>query len=104
MVLHTDGAIEEFKTEWSLEFAQSVVGGLIEAVDANGMSIYINEEGKILGLPANDLATALWENGWGHDVLVGDALLVGGLDRHGNDTSLTEKQVQAVYGWAKDVL
>ena len=87
MVLQTNGSIEEFRTEWSLKMAQEIVGGLIEAVSLTGATMYINEEGKILGLPANDLATQIWHDdlykrgcavGW--DVIVGDVLIVGDTD------------------------
>ena len=72
---------------------QQAVGGLIEAIDLDDppMSFFANEEGKLIGLPINRRATALW---WlhspaacGYDVLAGDAVLIGRPDPHGETQS-----------------
>ena len=110
MVLQTNGSIEEFRTEWSLKMAQEIVGGLIEAVSLTGATMYINEEGKILGLPANDLATQIWHDdlykrgcavGW--DVIVGDVLIVGDTDARGNDTSISDAWRSIAYETQDDM-
>lgn len=78
----------------SLEDYQAAVGGWIEAVDLPGfgVTIYVNEEGLLRQLPFNSRASFLW---WYHvpearqkAMLVGDAVLVGLPDRHGDTTDL----------------
>ncbi|ROP38970.1 DUF3846 domain-containing protein [Saccharothrix texasensis] len=71
---------------------RQIVGGNLEVVtlDRPPVSLYLNEEGKLEGLPVNPRATAL---AWVHnsalraatDVIVGPAFIVGPVDRHGDD-------------------
>jgi hypothetical protein len=61
---------------------QQIVGGNIEHFSGNGdWHGYCNEEGKLLKLPINDLATsfAIIKLGWDYasDVIVGDAVFLG---------------------------
>ena len=82
---------------------QSFVGGHIEAVygyrtpegdnaDQPRITFYLNEEGKIHGLPENGLATALWwhynRDAIGRDILLGPVIILGGFDDKGDNTSL----------------
>ena len=81
------------------------VGGWIEAVasDDNTVTLWINEEGKLLGLPVNVVATKLW---WGlcpaatnRDVLCGPVVVSGGPDANGDTKSVPaalERQLLAV--------
>ena len=80
-------AVKEFN---SIEDYQSVLGGYIEAISAGegGLSIFANEEGKLIGLPLNRRATLLWhlrlypyQPG---DVLAGDVVLVGPTNARGD--------------------
>lgn len=73
---------------------QSVVGGLFDVVDLSDLSatVYVNDEGLIIGLPVNPRATYLW---WlcvpaAREVsfLVGDAVIIGMPDAEGNDTDI----------------
>lgn len=71
---------------------QAIVGGLIEPVTLNrgaDDTLYLNEEGKIIGLPVNSIATDLALNvlQW-RDVIVGDVVIVGPLDEEGYDTDI----------------
>ena len=53
--------IEDNKDEPDLKTAQDFVGGLVECVTfPNGDLLIVNEEGKLMGLPLNPEATALW--------------------------------------------
>ncbi len=74
----------------ALRQLQGLVGGYIEGVTLrNGHMLYINEEGKLKGLPVNDVATDLARDvlsPW--DVIVGDAVLVGPPDAEGGDTAV----------------
>jgi hypothetical protein len=79
-----------------LEDYQAAVGGWIEAVDLPdlGITIYVNDEGCLNGLPVNSRVSFLW---WYHvpearqsTMLLGDAVLVGMPDRSGNVTDLPD--------------
>ena len=53
--------IKDSKDEPSLEQAQEFVGGYVEGITfPNGDYLIVNEEGKLMGLPLNPEATALW--------------------------------------------
>jgi Domain of unknown function (DUF3846) len=82
---------------------QQLVGGLVEhvALAKPPSGMYFNEEGKVRGLPLNRRATLLL---WLHnpafryaDVITGDALLVGPVDRDGYDTNAPEELVQTLF-------
>jgi hypothetical protein len=82
-------ALEMPDGDGSLQSMQQAVGGYIEHVATNEarFDIWCNEEGKLTGLPLNELATqflyATDPNWVGHDVLVGPVLLTGGADNEG---------------------
>ena len=72
---------------------QAAVGGFIAPVDIEdrGITVYVNDEGIVMGLPINARATALW---WlwspqvrNRDALFGDAVIVGLPDHQGDTTS-----------------
>lgn len=68
---------------------QALVGGYIEHVDFGIYGLYLNEEGKLNGLPINRLATELWSAAYGPtDILVGPVVLVGLANEDGDDTDL----------------
>ena len=53
--------INDVKDEPTLESAQEFVGGYVECITfPNGDVLIVNEEGKLMGLPLNPEATALW--------------------------------------------
>ena len=53
--------ITDQKDEPNLKEAQKFVGGYVEGITfPNGDYLIINEEGKLMGLPLNPEATALW--------------------------------------------
>ena len=53
--------IEDKKDEPTLESAQDFVGGYVECITfPNGDVLIVNEEGKLMQLPLNPEATALW--------------------------------------------
>lgn len=79
---------------------QAVVGGWVETVyipTPPPTTLLVNEEGKVRGFGRNVRATALW---WvldplarHHDVIVGDAGLVGSSRGRGTLTSLNEELI-----------
>jgi hypothetical protein len=77
--------IENSKDEPSLKQAQEFVGGYVEGITfPNGDYLIINEEGKLIGLPLNPEATALWRATFDNDnyitgrkdFVVGPAILI----------------------------
>jgi len=89
-VIKTDGTDEVREVENDLDTFQALVGGWIEAVGLdNGATVYLNEEGKIHGLPFNALAHELLHQHSGvspHDYIVGDVFVTGGPDEEGEET------------------
>ena len=55
--------IEDQKDEPDLKQAQDFVGGMVQGIQfPNGDYMIMNEEGKLLNLPLNPEATALWRS------------------------------------------
>ncbi len=81
MLVKTDGTTTPVKpkdgAKFSLEELQGFVGGYIEMVTVRiqgfPLAAFINEEGKLKGLPLNHAATVLYGNP--HDVIVGDMIV-----------------------------
>ena len=77
--------IKNSKDEPSLKEAQEFVGGYVEGITfPNGDYLIINEEGKLMNLPLNPEATALWRATFDNDnyitgrndFVVGPAILI----------------------------
>ena len=77
--------ITESKYEPTLEEAQEFVGGYVEGITfPNGDYLIMNEEGKLMNLPLNPEATALWRSTFtadkyafgSDDFVVGPAILI----------------------------
>lgn len=97
--VNTDGT-HEFMTvgeDDELGTYQNVVGGFIEHVGFPlfGLSMYINEEGKLDDLPMNLFATKLWAAEYGHtDYIVGNVVIFNGeVTDDGESVGLTSEQV-----------
>lgn len=101
-------SVHDFPAEYDgqlLEGLQRAVGGWIEAVVVGGPdhavigephTIYLNEEGKLQGLPVNDVATRLTRGilpAW--DMVVGDVVLVR-TDEDGDTISVTDQAIAAI--------
>lgn len=72
-----------------LEDMQKIVGGHIECVQLpHDIDLWLNEEGKLEGLPAN---IALFHNGEVVDIIVGDVFFASH-DDEGDSTSLNDIQ------------
>ena len=67
------------------------VGGLIQAVDLKpDLTLWCNEEGKIISLPLNIIASHMWERSFGQtDIILGDCVFTGGTDEDGETTELS---------------
>lgn len=68
------------------------VDGLIQAVDLRpGLTIWVNEEGKLVNLPVNVIGTHLWEKSFGMtDIIVGNCVFTGSSDDEGETTELSQ--------------
>jgi hypothetical protein len=79
-----------------LELLQKAVGGLIEAVDlGDNLTMWVNEEGKMYGLPINPMATMLWEKHFGFtDIIVGDVIFTGGTGSEGETLGLNAETAE----------
>lgn len=85
---------------------QEVVGGRVEAVVlgpgnvvAPGHALYLNEEGKLNGLPVNEIATRMTRGVLAfNDMIVGDVALVGPADEDGDETDPDEAVLERVLG------
>lgn len=98
LVLTTDNTIEvEQDTDEFVSYAtlSRAVGGMIEAVTLpSGLTLWVNEEGKLDGLPVNEYATRLFVSAFGAvDVIVGNAIITGGADDEGETLGLTDEEV-----------
>lgn len=74
----------------SLKKLQDAVGGLIQAVDLHDdLTLWCNEEGKLIGLTPNVIGTHLYEKNFGMvDVIMGDVVFTGGTDDEGDNLGL----------------
>lgn len=96
-----------------LRWYQEKLGGYIEAVTIrtiltdSGMTdvnctVFVNEEGKLHGLPTNHRATDLCAveiGGWIRDVIVGAAVVTGPADYEGETTSCPNDVVAIIREW-----
>jgi hypothetical protein len=108
LVIKTDGTKEIilFTEDTFLKRAQGVVGGLIQLVPLGKMSVdlYLNEEGKLNGLPQNPIATALWSEEYGlTDYIVGDVIITGGVNSEGETIGLTNGQLATLYDYNRQI-
>ena len=84
------------REHWKYEDIRDAVGGWIECVSLkNDGDMYINEEGKLIDLPVNDVATLLADH-FGYrrqffDLIVGDAIIFGPVNNEGENTEVTYK-------------
>lgn len=79
LVIHTNGVSEQRPVDTNLSSLQAIVGGFIEAVTLPDCHLYCNEEGKLTGLPFNQLASLFaWSLGWPRsDMLCGSVVFLG---------------------------
>lgn len=103
-----DGFVEvnNFDPARSYELISGAVEGWIEATpivfDGNQYTMWVNEEGKINGLPLNVAATALWQASNGDsDWIVGNAYITGGVDDEGESLGIPGDQACALAATAE---
>lgn len=98
--IKTTGEVIELDiTADSLTTLQTAVGGWVQAIDiTTDMTMWCNEEGKLISLPHNPFAQFMWDKSFGTytDYIVGDIVLTGGTDEDGATLGLTDEQVQVI--------
>jgi hypothetical protein len=102
-IISTDGEVELIELAPGYKQIQKVVGGTFDVVASRSgeTSFWIHDEGKLIGLEVNTVATKLlWELNpafRNRDVLVGTVLVTGGADDEGETLGLSEEFKLAVY-------
>jgi hypothetical protein len=109
LLVRTDGTTErvEYNSDTEYSTLSGGVGGFIEAVTlSNDLILWVNEEGKMNGLPINTVASRWYDNrfGAGYDIMVGNAVFTGGVDEEGYTNGLTESQLTAIEEGAKHLV
>lgn len=102
LVVKTDGTYEVIDQEWNYDQINRAVGGWIQAVyfPHYKAEAYVHEEGKVIGLPENVVATNVWYNSGAQillgDFLVGDVVFFGEVDEEGNNTEVPAEIVAEI--------
>jgi hypothetical protein len=90
----TTGAVEELDmTADGLQVLQTAVGGWVQAIDLDDeLTMWLNEEGKLVGLAHNPYAQLAWDKRFGAhtDYMVGDVVFTGGTDEEGATLGLDQ--------------
>lgn len=98
LIVKADGTVQELES-LSLTALQTAVGGWVQAIDLSPeVSLWCNEEGKLVGLPHNPHAQILWDEafGAGTDFIVGDVVFTGTPDSEGETQGLSETTAQRI--------
>jgi len=108
LIIRTTGEIEfaDFEAGNSYDTIKDAVGGWIECVHlpSLGADLWVNEEGKLIGLPINAYGTKLWAKEYGRtDIIVGDIIITGGADEEGDTLGITPTQLAGVLANLKSV-
>lgn len=88
-LIKTDGSVVDVRPKdgkyFSYDELKGFVGGYVELCNIGNPQklMIVNEEGKLIGLPKNTVATEIWRNTWPIDkfpfnndeLIVGDALI-----------------------------
>ena len=80
---------------------QTAVGGLIEVKTLQGgYTMFMNEEGKLLGLPINQRGTEIWMAHFPDfpDVIVGNIVIAGQTDEEGEQLGLEPEYANYLVG------
>lgn len=74
----------------TLKKLQDAVGGWVQAVDLrDDLTVWCNEEGKLIGLTPNVIGTHMWERSFGMtDAIMGNVVFTGGTDANGENLAL----------------
>ena len=88
------GGIIDFEEDTSYQLIKDAVGGIFQAINLPGLgaTMWVHDEGKILGLPVNPFGNMFWKSEYGDtDFIVGDIILTGPTGPNGETTGLGEE-------------
>jgi len=93
--------VVEFNVGKSSTLIKEAVGGLFDCIHlpSLGVDMWINDEGKILELPMNAVATLMFAQEFNFDTtdyIAGDVIFTGGVDSEGNTIGLDMVQSRAI--------
>lgn len=91
--VNTDGTTERVTIN-KYEDINEIVGGLFDVTRGR---VYVNDEGLMIGLPYNVVASA-----YAFQTLVGDALITGGVDEEGYDLDITDEDAEEIEEGARE--
>ncbi len=100
VVIKADGTLERLdlsESEQELKSLQNAVGGYVQVIELeDDFTMWVNEEGKLLNLPVNEIATVIWEVRFGldTDIICGDVVFTGGMDEDGETLTISEANIQ----------
>ena len=100
VVIKADGTLERLDlsvSEQELKSLQNAVGGYVQVIELEeDFTMWVNEEGKLLGLEENKIATVIWEVRFGldTDIICGDVVFTGGMDEDGETLTISEANIQ----------
>jgi len=82
------------------------VNGLVELVSLNrDIDMWVNEEGKVIGLEPNLFATLIWKKVFPNpDVIMGNVVITGGADSEGNTVGLSDASIMEILNLIEDGL
>jgi hypothetical protein len=104
-IINTDGTVESKEIDGSLESMQAIVGGLIQPVDLEPTAtIWVNEEGLLLEMEPNRIATDLAHEFGIHARLFGTAFLTGGIDEDGNTLEANPEHIKVLKAYSETLL
>jgi hypothetical protein len=100
-IIYTDDTIDVCQSDERLayEAISAAVDGWIEGVALEGVTAYVNEEGKLRGLPTNKIATTISHEDnaiMPTDFICGNMIVMGEVDEDGEVTSLPEDFIPRV--------
>lgn len=101
--------VELRRIDPGLEAMQAEVGGSIECLATEAFDLWTHEEGRLIGLPANNRAIRLTAAigpvaGWGYlHHLLGNVFITGGVDDEGETLSLDDPSLIASLWAALDI-
>ena len=95
LVVYGDGEVERKKIAGSeLSFLQRLVGGNIEIVLGRDYSYVVNEEGVVIGMPVNPIASTLMiADGWMGQFVLGTVVITSKA-KNGLLPGLTDVQLE----------
>ena len=92
----TDNIVEVKEVE-SIEYEtlSTAVNGMIELVSiSEDIDMWLNEEGKLIGLEPNVIATMLFYKAFSQfDIVMGNVIITGGSDDEGNTIGLSDASI-----------